>query len=138
MKWAPVKLAIGGYVLVANVEVFGYAIRKTGLPEVTERLLADVLAELLSEHLDQEDVDSATISHLQRWMSDKANYYLIEQNTPAKLAELYVRVCEQEEELLERERILAYEKAGEREGCYWCGADTHRTRVCAQDWRAVA
>ena len=137
MKWTAV-LAIGGYALVADAEVFGYAIRNTGLGAADEKLLAEVLAALLSEHLEAEDVDSATISHLQRWMSDKANYYLIEQNTPAKLAELYVRVCEQEEELLERERILAYEKAGERDGCYWCGADTHRTQACAQDWRAVA
>ena len=138
MKWTPVKLAIGGYALLADAEVFGYAIHKTGLGEPDERVLAEVLAALLSEHVDQDDVDSATISHLQRWMSDKANYYLVEQNTPAKLAELYMSACEQEEESLERERILAYERGGEREGCYWCGADTHQTQTCAQDWRAVA
>ena len=137
MKWTAV-LAIGGYALVADAEVFGYAIRNTGLGAADEKLLAEVLAALLSEHLDQDDVDSATISHLQRWISDKANYYLVEQNTPAKLAELYMSVCEQAEELLERERILAYEQAGERDGCYWCGADTHQTQACAQDWRAVA
>jgi len=137
MKWTAV-LAIGGYALVADAEVFAYAIRNTGLAEADEKLLAEVLAALLSEHLDQDDVDSATIRHLQRWISDKANYYLVEQNTPAKLAELYMSVCEQAEELLERERILAYEQAGERDGCYWCGADTHQTQACAQDWRAVA
>jgi len=138
MKWTPSKLAIGGYVLLADAEVFGYAIHKTGLAEADEKLLAEVLAALLSEHLDQDDVDSATIIHLKKWMSDKANYYLVEQNTPAKLAGLYMSACEQEEESLERERILAYERGGEREGCYWCGADTHRTQACVQDWRAVA
>ena len=138
MKWTPSKLAIGGYVLLADAEVFGYAIHKTGLAEADEKLLAEVLAALLSEHLDQDDVDSATIIHLKRWISDKANYYLVEENTPAKLAELYMSACVQEEDSLERERILAYERGGEREGCYWCGADTHRTQACVQDWRAVA
>ena len=138
MKWAPVKLAIGGYVLVADAEVFGYAIHKTGLAEADEKLLAEVLTALLSDHLEEDDVDSATIVHLKRWIEDKANYHLVEQHPPAKIAGLYMSACEQEEESLERERILAYEKAGEREGCYWCGADTHWTQACAQDWRAVA
>ena len=138
MKWIPVKLSIGGYILLADAEVFGYAIRHTGLGEVGERVFAEILAALLSGHLEADDVDSATIIHLKAWLADADNYYLVEQSRPAKLAEIYMAACEQEEEALERERILAYEKAGEPDGCYWCGATTHPTRGCAQDWRAVA